>query len=243
MKSHCLIGLSMVAFFVLAGRAETMLDLAVRGLPAAYTIVTRAQPSPVEEYAAEELQTFVEKTTGVKLSRQTDAQPLPARAILKAPAPKPPVAQPNGGVIEESAMMLHQVGKLSALVDDPLAADGRAVKILNARPDWCVELKFGRIHFKPNQKYRLRARMRVEKEGPGEAFQCHVYNRVVRASVCAVAKTTDQTTNAYEWYDVGTLVPNDSCSFWMGSGRFESGKGKRAVKAVYLDRIEFVPVP
>lgn len=165
------------------------------------------------------------------------------RAILNAPVPKPLVAQPNGGVIEESAMMLHQVGKLSALVDDPLAADGRAVKILNTRPDWCVELKFGRIHFKPNQKYRLRARVRVEKEGSGEAFQCHVYNRVVRASVCAVAKTTDQTTNSYEWYDVGTLVPNDSCSFWMGAGRFESGKGKRAVKAVYLDRIEFVPVP
>ena len=154
MKSHCLMGLSMVAFFVLEGRAEPMLDLAVRGQPAGYTIVTRTQPSPVEEYAAEELQTFVEKTTGVKLPRQTDAQPLPARAILKAPVPKPLVAQPNGGVVEESAMMLHQVGKLSALVDDPLAADGRAVKILNTRPDWCVELKFGRIHFKLNQKYR-----------------------------------------------------------------------------------------
>ena len=58
------------------------LELAVRGAPAAYTIVVPAAASPSQKYAAEELRDFTEKTTGVKLPIATDAAPLPAKAIL-----------------------------------------------------------------------------------------------------------------------------------------------------------------
>ena len=58
------------------------LELAVRGTPAAYTIVVPEKASPSQRYAAEELRDFTEKTTGVKLPIATDAAPLPAKAIL-----------------------------------------------------------------------------------------------------------------------------------------------------------------
>ena len=64
-----------------AGAGE--LPLAVRGAPAAYTIVVPAAASPSQRYAAEELRDYAEKMTGVKLPIATDAAPLPAKAILR----------------------------------------------------------------------------------------------------------------------------------------------------------------
>ncbi|MEI7902913.1 MAG: hypothetical protein WCK89_21930, partial [bacterium] len=61
----------------LAG-AQT-LTLATRGQPAAYSIVRPAVASPSQVYAAEELQTFTEQLTGVKLPILTDEGPLPER--------------------------------------------------------------------------------------------------------------------------------------------------------------------
>ena len=43
------------------------LILAERGKPAEYTIVLPAEPSPSQRYAAEELQSFTEQMTGVRL--------------------------------------------------------------------------------------------------------------------------------------------------------------------------------
>ena len=63
---------------------STMADmsLAVRGQPAAYTIVVPEKASPSQRYAAEELRDYAEKATGVKLPIATDAAPLPPKAIL-----------------------------------------------------------------------------------------------------------------------------------------------------------------
>ena len=63
---------------------STMADmpLAVRGQPAAYTIVVPEKASPSQRYAAEELRDYTEKATGVKLPIATDAAPLPPKAIL-----------------------------------------------------------------------------------------------------------------------------------------------------------------
>ena len=58
------------------------LEIAARGQPAAYTIVIPEKASPVEKYASEELQSFLEQVTGVKLPVASDAAPLPSKAIL-----------------------------------------------------------------------------------------------------------------------------------------------------------------
>ena len=58
------------------------MPIAVRGQPAAYTIVVSEKASPSQRYAAEELRDFTEKMTGVKLPIATDAAPLPLKAVL-----------------------------------------------------------------------------------------------------------------------------------------------------------------
>jgi len=72
------------------------LEIAVRGKAPAYTIVVPEKASPVEKYAAEELQGFLEKVAGVKLPVATDAAPLPPKAILVGET-KHSLALLNGG--------------------------------------------------------------------------------------------------------------------------------------------------
>ena len=64
-----------------AAPSVASLEIAQRGQPAAYTIVIPEKASPVEKYAAEELQSFLEQVTGVKLPVSSDAAPLPSIAI------------------------------------------------------------------------------------------------------------------------------------------------------------------
>ena len=56
--------------------------LVERGKAATRAVVIPQTASPVERHAAEELVSFLEQTTGVKLPVATDAAPLPAGAIL-----------------------------------------------------------------------------------------------------------------------------------------------------------------
>ena len=58
------------------------ISLAERGQPPAYTLVYPANASASQTYAAEELQRFIEETTGVKLPITDDSADLPAKAIL-----------------------------------------------------------------------------------------------------------------------------------------------------------------
>ena len=76
MEKNAFLFLACVAMLT-AGAGE--FSLAVRGAPAAYTIVMPADASPSQKYAAEELRDYTEKMTGVKLPIATDAAPLPAK--------------------------------------------------------------------------------------------------------------------------------------------------------------------
>ena len=81
MKKQMLLFLAVASVATIQAGAGD-LELAVRGAPAAYTIVVPEKASPSQRYAAEELRDFTEKTTGVKLPIATDVAPLPAKAIL-----------------------------------------------------------------------------------------------------------------------------------------------------------------
>ena len=58
------------------------LALAERGKAAEYSVVIPDKASHSQRYAAEELRDFTERTTGVRLPIVTDANPMPAKAIL-----------------------------------------------------------------------------------------------------------------------------------------------------------------
>ena len=75
---------SLALSLLLASSALPAADLVLarRGAPAACTVVLPASPSESQRYAAAELCAYVKRMTGVELPVATDADPLPAAAIL-----------------------------------------------------------------------------------------------------------------------------------------------------------------
>ena len=143
------------------------------------------------------------------------------------------------GELEERYISISHRGRWGDYVDDPKAEDGRALKLFNTHFEWCATLSMGKIAFEPGKKYRLSARVRVEKERDGEAFWAGVYSKgASRGRGGIEPRTKDVPDGEYRWYDVLTWVPAPDEYFWMGPGRF-TPDGKSAVKGVYLDKIKF----
>ena len=146
----------------------------------------------------------------------------------------------NGcGELEEKFINISNRGKWGDFVDDPLAEDGRALKLFNTHFEWCATLKMGRIEFEPGVKYKLSVRVRVDKARSGEAFWAGVYSSAKRRGRGGVEPRTDKVGDGYAWYDVATWVPAPDEYFWIGPGRF-SADGKTSVKGVYVDKIRIV---
>ncbi len=160
--------------------------------------------------------------------------------LLAAPTPSIRVS-PRHGELEESAFLLYQPGVWGAIVDDPKASDGKAVKLFNTHYEWCVQRSINLIGYEPGQRYRVRARIRVEKQGNGPAFAAGIYDAAQRHNAVVIAPSTDQTSADYAWYDLGTTVLNDHEYLWIAPGRFEA-PAVSAVKAVYLDKVDFTLV-
>ena len=149
------------------------------------------------------------------------------------------------GTVEDKYISLHREGTWGARVDDPLAEDGKALKLFNSHFEWCVNFSAGHVEFKPGVKYKLRARIRVEKaRDGGEAFWAGVYNSVDKHLSRAIQPRTETVKDGgYAWYDVAVWTPRADGAeyFWMGPGRF-GPDGKSSIKAVWLDKIEIAPV-
>ena len=98
-----------------------------------------------------------------------------------------------------------------------------------------------KVKFKPGAKYKVRARIRVEKtRDGGEAFWAGIYDPVAKKGLGGIEPRTDAIKNAeYVWYDIGVWTPRADGKeyFWVGPGRF-GADGKSNIKAVYIDKIE-----
>lgn len=143
--------------------------------------------------------------------------------------------------LEERRLGLVKPGTYGAIVADPQAADGKAMKLFNTHFEWCTTLYMHKIKFRPGAEYKIRARVRVEKERDGgEAFWAGVYDDVQRKSVGFVSPRTDAVKDSeYAWYDVCSWTPRADGKeyFWIGPGRF-GRDGKSNIKALYIDKIE-----
>ena len=151
---------------------------------------------------------------------------------------------PFCGELQESALSLDRPGEFGEFVEDPLASDGRAVKMFNSHYEWCVMLMMNRIAFEPGVKYRVRARVRCERIGTasGNAFSAGVFDeRTWKTAGYAVRRTNDVGPD-YAWYDICTFVPNGGEYFWIAPGGLNKDGDKNA-NAVLLDKISFEPVP
>ena len=145
----------------------------------------------------------------------------------------------TSGELEEASIPIQNRGKWGDIVDDPKAEDGKAMKLFNTHFMWCLQLSMGKIAFEPGKKYKLSARVRVDKAGEGEAFWMGVYSKgASRGRGGIEPRTADVPDGEYRWYDVLTWVPAPDEFFWMGPGRF-TPDGKSPINGVYLDKIRF----
>ena len=153
-----------------------------------------------------------------------------------------PISATSSGEVEERDISISRKGTWGDFVDDPKAADGKAMKLFNSHYEWCSTFPMHRVEFEPGATYKVRVRARVEKlRDGGEAFWAGVYDPVAKVGRGGVSPRTENASSDYAWYDVCTWTPNEHEYFWIGPGRF--GKdGKSSIKAVWIDKIDFARV-
>ena len=147
----------------------------------------------------------------------------------------------NGVEIQESMLSLDRPGEYGVFAEDPLASDGRAVKMFSSHHEWCVMLMMNRIAFEPGVKYRVRARIRSEATVGGVAFSAGVFDEREWKGAGGTTLRTDRVGSDYAWYDICTFVPNDGEYFWIAPGALNTN-GDKAANALWLDKIAFEPV-
>jgi len=167
------------------------------------------------------------------------------RIVAGSPdAPARLAPTPFCGELQECALTLDRPGEFGAFVDDPLASDGRAVKMFNSHHEWCVMLMMNRIAFEPGVRYRVRARVRCEgaTTARGNAFTAGVFDERKWKTTGQAVRRANAVGPNYAWYDICTFVPNDGEYFWIAPGGLNKDGDKNA-NAVLLDKISFEPVP
>ncbi|MBQ7189578.1 MAG: DUF4838 domain-containing protein [Kiritimatiellae bacterium] len=160
--------------------------------------------------------------------------------IAADPKPIPPGTDLSRVTVEEKVIGLCNPGKWGAFVDDPEAEDGKALKLFNSHFEWAAQMSFHKVAFDPGTEFELRARIKVEKEPDlkGEAFWCGIYDQKGKKGIGAIQPKVEEVGDGYAWYSVATWKPERDHYFWMGPGRFTNGKS--CIRAVYLDKLEFV---
>ena len=145
------------------------------------------------------------------------------------------------GVVEERDMALYREGSWGRFADDPLAGDGRAVRLSGTHVEWAVQFELRNIEFEPGATYRLRARIRVEKapgaDGTLRAFNTGVYDPVAKEKRGAIEPLLSDVGEGYAWFDIATWEPVGREYFYLAPPAFDPD-GKSPVGAVWLDKLE-----
>ena len=143
----------------------------------------------------------------------------------------------DSGELEERLIGVMNQGVWGDFVDDPMAGDGRALKLFNTHYQWCVQFPISRVAFEPGVKYRLRLRVRVDSRCDGMAFSSGIHCTSGGKAPGGANFTTRQTPNEYAWYDIVTWTPRNGEFLWIAPGTF-GDDGKSSVNAVYIDKLE-----
>ena len=161
--------------------------------------------------------------------------------FLTKPAPQAPATNQVRAVIEDTLLSLGRRGTWGDTVADPLAEDGSAMKLYNTHFEWCTTLPFSQVAFDSGATYRIRMRVRVEKEPgrEGQAFWSGVYDSKNNKSCGGLERNVSDVQDGYVWYDVTRWVPERDHYFWIGPGRFDlKNNAPSAIRALYIDKLE-----
>lgn len=159
----------------------------------------------------------------------------------KAGQMRTPVDVPGTVFADDLGLRLAKhLGEFSAaVVEDPLAGNGYAVRQTGRRRDWSLQWIIPTAELEAGRTYRLRVRQRLDKEGDeGSACVMGVYNPPakkygVRKGVAAA----DLPSDGYTWVTVGEFVPVEGDYVYIAP--VDNGD---VVQSVFTDRIELQPV-
>ncbi len=185
------------------------------------------------------------KNIRISESEEHHEQMLARWAILANPLRQTAAVSQTRATVEDTVLSLGNRGTWGDTVADPLAEDGSAMKLYNTHYEWCATLPFSRVAFDPGRKYRIRMRVRVEKEPgqAGEAFWAGVYDAKNKKGCGGLDRKAAAVGDGYAWYDVAEWIPEEAHYFWIGPGRFDKKAGAAsAIKALYVDKLELTRV-
>jgi len=199
-----------------------------------------AIPPETRGLAAELLARFAE-AKDIRISESVERHDATLAQWKALANPPPPPAPQARATVEDALLSLGNRGTWGDTVADPLAEDGSAMKLTNTHYEWCTTLPFSRVAFDPGKKYRLRMRVRVEKEPgkEGEAFWSGVYDAKNKKGCGGCDRKNAAVGDGYAWYDVAEWVPEPAHFFWIGPGRFDKkGGAASAIRALFIDKLE-----
>ena len=136
---------------------------------------------------------------------------------------------------------------MTAIVDDPAAGNGRAVR-LDSRDNggWHTTLPMADVAFDKGVKYRLRIRARAEKTGAGgKGFGSSVYDGTKKKGLRHSYFNLDNMADGYAWYDILDWTPEKTQNVWIAPGQFDRKTHKRNMghDGIFIDCIELVRLP
>lgn len=132
--------------------------------------------------------------------------------------------------------------KTGEYATDPVTGN-EAIKIFGSNSDICAELPFNWILYAPGSRYHIRLRLRVDSAADkGEAFRAGKGNYFGEMPIDElITVQVEDASEEYRWYDLGDFNLNEEEFIWVSAGR-PGPDGKSAVKAVWLECMEFTPV-
>lgn len=155
-----------------------------------------------------------------------------------------PTASCDRAVLEDR-LFRAPTGGLGSFVDDPRAADGRALRIRAENGhNWISGMSLDSLRTDPDGLYTIRLRARVElreKGRSGDVFSAGVWNEKSRKAAFAdFVVRTDALADGYAWYELPAWRPKPGDRVWFAAGKYDRKNGETPMADVYIDAIDIV---
>ena len=152
-------------------------------------------------------------------------------------AARPPPDKPARRLALEEWNLIGRMPTSFAVADDPLARDGRAVRLDGHKEVCTAWFWMDALDTDAEGLYQPRVRVRSGASAPGGiAFCAGIYNRETETAVSGIVVSNDAVvaSGRYSWYSLDAFSPKRGDALWIG---LAPGPVR---PDVWIDRLEFV---
>jgi hypothetical protein len=142
--------------------------------------------------------------------------------------------EPGQFDVQQDQFTLYGKGRITDIVDDAKASDGKAARMTAGHTEWGVQLHLNSVpQIKGNGPWKCYIVARIDpKAKAGGAFQFGLHDNVGSRYVArSVAPIQGHTDGEYHTYGIMTDTLTPSMYFWVAP------TGDAGVNAIYVDRI------